>query len=153
MFRENRILNGTELCVPTRLAVQDCVCVCEQQNTYWFELAEQADPTCPHLMKLHCDSSFRCDACDRSLSILLMDDLSTQPQPPVDAPDHSQHGHQTTHPGALRVRKVLLQESLGTESETERETERQRQRERETERQRQRDRQTERHSDRGSDLF
>uniref|UniRef100_A0A673VM71 Myoferlin n=1 Tax=Salmo trutta TaxID=8032 RepID=A0A673VM71_SALTR len=26
--RENRILNGTGLCVPTRLVVQDCVCVC-----------------------------------------------------------------------------------------------------------------------------
>ena len=25
--RENRILNGTKLCVPTRLAVQNCVCV------------------------------------------------------------------------------------------------------------------------------
>lgn len=97
-----------------------CVCVCTQLNTHWFQLAEQADPTCPHLMKLHCDSSFRCDARDRSFSILLMDDLSAQPQPLVDAPDHSQHGHQTTHPGALRVREVLLQERLGTERETER---------------------------------
>ena len=30
--RENRILNGTELCVPTRLAVQDCVCVCGSEE-------------------------------------------------------------------------------------------------------------------------
>ena len=27
-FRENTILNGIELCPPTRLVVQDCVCVC-----------------------------------------------------------------------------------------------------------------------------
>jgi hypothetical protein len=25
--RENKILNGTEFCVPTRLVIQDCVCV------------------------------------------------------------------------------------------------------------------------------
>ena len=29
VVRENRILNGTELCVPRRLVIQDCgVCVC-----------------------------------------------------------------------------------------------------------------------------
>jgi hypothetical protein len=27
LVRENKILNWTELCVPTRLVIQDCVCV------------------------------------------------------------------------------------------------------------------------------
>lgn len=45
-------------------------------------------------MELDRDASFWGDAHHRSLSVLLVDDLPTQPEAPIDPANHSQHRHQ-----------------------------------------------------------
>lgn len=75
-------------------------------------MAEQANSAGSHLMKLDSDAPFWGDACDRSLSILLVNDLATKPEAPVNPTNHRQHCHQTAHSGTLQIRETLLQETL-----------------------------------------
>ena len=84
------------------------------------ELAQQAHPARAHVVELHRDAALGRDAGDRALAVLLMDHLAAQPQAPVDAADHRQHGHQTAHPRTLCVGEVLLQEGLNPEPGRER---------------------------------
>lgn len=79
---------------------------------YRFEVAEQANPARPHLMKLDGDASFRSDASDCSLSILLVNHLASESEAPIDSSNDCQHCHQSPHSGTLRIREILLQKTL-----------------------------------------
>lgn len=83
-----------------------------QTLPYRFEMTQQTNSTGPHLMKLDSNASFRGDACDCSLSKLLVNDLTPQPETPINPSNHCQHCHQTANFRTLRVRKIILQETL-----------------------------------------
>lgn len=80
--------------------------------SYRFEVAEQANPAGPHLIKLNGDASFGSDAGDCSLSILLMNNLASKPEAPINTSNDRQHRHQTSHSRTLRIGKILLQKTL-----------------------------------------
>lgn len=64
-----------------------------KKGTYWFEVAEQANPAVPHLVELDGDASFRGDAGHGSLPELLVNHLASESEAPVNAPDDCQHRH------------------------------------------------------------